>query len=134
MNILTHDELVNLLGLNSEEGNNDMIERQLVCFDIGYRVEDLTDFRDRLVDLFGIGGTVTHDRKGRVTKFDVLMECGTLDLSLNGEILELDMDSCGYDVELSSETIQDLYKKLKDNGIITSDKPWYLIRRRYHEI
>lgn len=34
-----------------------MNEKLMICFDLGYRVEDKTAFRDSLTDLYGIGGT-----------------------------------------------------------------------------
>lgn len=111
-----------------------MIREQLICFDLGYQVEDLTDFRDRLVDMFGIGGTVKHARNGDVLEFDVLMEYGTLNLDLSKKVLQLNMDSSDYGTIISSEDIQTLYKKLRDSEIITGNKPWYLEKRNVYEI
>ncbi|MDE7476549.1 MAG: hypothetical protein K2M91_01130 [Lachnospiraceae bacterium] len=111
-----------------------MIREQLICFDLGYQVENLTDFRDRLVDMFGIGGTVKHDRSGEVKDFDVLMEYGTLRLDSSRKVLELNMDSSDYGTIISSEDIQTLYKKLRDSEIITGNKPWFLEKRNVYEI
>ena len=36
-----------------------MTREHFICFDLGFRVDDRTEFYNRLVSLFGVGGTVS---------------------------------------------------------------------------
>lgn len=39
-----------------------MIKYFIVCFELGYEVEDMTELYDSLTGLFGYGGTVERER------------------------------------------------------------------------
>lgn len=103
-----------------------MNQKLMICFDLGYKVEDKTGFRDSLTDLYGIGGTVRRNRKGKVLKFDLLTKYGTLQLDIEDKVLMLDMKSSNTGVETTFEEIDTLHKELKEEGIIRTDTPWYL--------
>lgn len=103
-----------------------MNQKLMICFDLGYKVEDKTGFKDRLTDLYGIGGTVRRNRKGKVLKFDLLTKYGTLQLDIEDRVLMLDMKSSNTGVETTFEEIDTLHKELKEEGIIRTDTPWYL--------
>lgn len=113
-----------------------MIREQLICFDLGYKVEDKTAFHGKLVDLFGVGGLVKRSIDGRVEDFDVLMEYGVLSLDTNKEVLLLNMNSSAFINHsiLTSEDIQGLYNRLKEKSIIQSDKCWYLEKHDVYEV
>lgn len=103
-----------------------MNEKLMICFDLGYKVEDKKEFRDSLTDLYGIGGTVRRSRKGKVLKFDLITKYGTLQLDIEDRVLMLDMKSSDSGVETTFEEIDTLHKELKEEGIIRTDKNWYL--------
>lgn len=44
-----------------------MIKYFIVCFELGYEVEDMTELYDSLTGLFGYGGTVEREKDGKVT-------------------------------------------------------------------
>ena len=134
MKILTQNELNNLLGLESKGGKNDMIQKHYICFDIGSKVSDKTAFYDKLVGLFGRGGTVSRDRSEKVIDFKILTDYGTLELDWDLEALQLSMKCSDDGIILTGDDIQALYDKLKDASIICSDKCWYIKSVNVHEI
>lgn len=111
-----------------------MNEKLMICFDLGYKVEDKKEFRDSLTDLYGIGGTVRRSRKGKVLKFDLITKYGTLQLDIEDKVLMLDMKSSDSGVETTFEEIDTLYKELKEERIIRTDKPWYLKKQPVYEV
>lgn len=110
-----------------------MNQKLMICFDLGYKVEDKTGFRDSLTDLYGIGGTVRRNRNGRVLKFDLLTEYGTLQLDMEDKVLMLDMKSSNTGVEITSEEINTLYKELKEAEIIQANTSWYLKKQPVYD-
>lgn len=108
-----------------------MNEKLKICFDLGYRVEDKTGFRDSLTDLYGIGGTVRRSRTGRVLNFDVITNYGTLRLDRENKVLLLDMKSSNTGVETGD--IDNLHKELKEAEIIQADTSWYLKKQPVSE-
>ena len=74
-----------------------MNQKLMICFDLGYKVEDKTGFRDSLTDLY-----------------------------IEDKVLMLDMKSSDSGVEITFEEIDTLHKELKEEGIIRTDKNWYL--------
>lgn len=111
-----------------------MNEKLMICFDLGYKVEDKTGFRDSLTDLYGIGGTVRRSRTGRVLRFDLITKYGTLQLDMEDKVLMLDMKSSNSGVEITFEEIDTLHKELKEEGIIRTDKSWYLKKQPVYEV
>ena len=110
-----------------------MNEKLMICFDLGYRVEDKTAFRDSLTDLYGIGGTVRRSRTGKVLRFDLITKYGTLQLDTEDKVLMLDMKSSNSGVEITSEEIDILHKELKEAEIIQADTSWYLKKQPVSE-
>lgn len=110
-----------------------MNQKLMICFDLGYKVEDKTGFRDSLTDLYGIGGTVRRDRKGKVLKFDLITKYGILQLDIEDKVLMLDMKSSDSGVETTFEEIDTLHKELKEEGIIRTDKNWYLKKQPVYD-
>lgn len=108
-----------------------MNEKLMICFDLGYRVEDKTAFRDSLTDLYGIGGTVRRSRTGKVLDFDVITNYGTLGLDRENKVLMLDMKSSNTGV--GTGDIDNLHKELKEAEIIQADTSWYLKKQPVSE-
>lgn len=111
-----------------------MNEKLMICFDLGYKVEDKTGFRDSLTDLYGIGGTVRRDRKGKVLKFDLITKYGILQLDIEDKVLMLDMKSSDSGVEITQDEIDTLHKELKEEGIIQANTSWYLKKQPVYEV
>ena len=103
-----------------------MIEELRVCFALEDKVENMTELHKKLVDSFGIGGMVERNIDGQVVNFRVLFEYGTIALNTRNNVLQLDVKEV-----ITSEQIQDLYKKLKDAVGVTR---WYLKKQYIHEI
>lgn len=108
-----------------------MIKYFIVCFELGYEVEDMTELYNGLTGLFGYGGTVNRDRDGKVTGFKVQTRYGVLRLGYEKKVLELEMPKSGG---LSSEDISELYGILKKASVIKSDKMWYIEARYMFEV
>lgn len=106
----------------------------MICFDLGYRVEDKTAFRDSLTDLYGIEGTVRRSRTGKVLRFDLITKYGTLQLDTEDKVLMLDMKSSNSGVEITSEEIDILHKELKEAEIIQANTSWYLKKQPVYEV
>ena len=100
-----------------------MRKHLVVCFELGYTVEDMTGFYNSLVELFGYGGSVERTKDGEVTGFLTHTDYGVLELDSEKNILNLDMRESG---ELSSEEIWVLYDTLKKASVIKGDKTWYI--------
>lgn len=111
-----------------------MNKELMICFDLGYKVVDKTGFRDRLTDLYGIGGTVRRNRNGKVLNFDVITNYGTLRLDIEDKVLMLDMKSSDTGVKFALDEIDNLHKELKEEGIIQTDNPWYLKKQPVYEV
>lgn len=100
-----------------------MRKHLVVCFELGYTVEDMVGFYNSLVGVFGEGGCVERTKDGEVTSFKVDTDYGGLELDFEKKILRLGMRESG---ELSSEEIWVLYNTLKKALVIRSDKTWYI--------
>lgn len=111
-----------------------MIRENYICFELGYEVSDKTAFYEKLVGLFGKGGTVSRDRKEKVLDFSILTDYGTLKLDMQMMVLQLGMKYSDSGKILTSESIQELYDKLKDASIVCSDKCWYIKSVNVYEI
>lgn len=120
--------------LEKGDGGRDMNKELMICFDLGYKVVDKTGFRDRLTDLYGIGGTVRRNRNGKVLNFDVITNYGTLRLDIEDKVLMLDMKSSDTGVKFALDEIDNLHKELKEEGIIQTDNPWYLKKQPVYEV
>lgn len=120
--------------LEKGDGGRDMNKELMICFDLGYKVVDKTGFRDRLTDLYGIGGTVRRNRNGKVLNFDVITNYGTLRLDIEDNVLMLDMKSSDTGVKFALDEIDNLHKELKEEGIIQTDNPWYLKKQPVYEV
>lgn len=120
--------------LENGNGGRDMNKELMICFDLGYKVVDKTGFRDRLTDLYGIGGTVRRNRNGKVLNFDVITNYGTLRLDIEDKVLMLDMKSSDTGVKFALDEIDNLHKELKEEGIIQTDNPWYLKKQPVYEV
>lgn len=107
-------------------GDESMIEELTVCFALEDKVENKTELHKKLVDSFGIGGMVERNIDGQVTNFRVLFEYGTIALNTHNDALELSVKDM-----ITSEQIQDLYKKLKDAVGVSR---WYLKKQYIYEI
>lgn len=94
-----------------------------ICFELGYTVEDMTEFYNKLVELFGYAGSVEREKNGQVKDFKVQTDYGVLELDFDKNVLRLEIRESG---ELSSEEIWKLYKILKEASVIRSDKTWYI--------
>lgn len=92
-----------------------------VCFELGYTIEDMTEFYNRLVELFGYGGYVEREKDGQVKDFKIQTDFGVLELNFEKNVLRLEIRESG---ELSSEEIWKLYGILKEASVIRSDKTW----------
>lgn len=92
-----------------------------ICFELGYTVEDMTEFYNRLVELFGYAGSVEREKNGQVKDFKVQTDFGVLELNFEKNVLRLQIRDSG---ELSSEEIWKLYGILKKASVIRSDKTW----------
>lgn len=103
-----------------------MIEELRVCFALEDKVENKTDLHKRLVDSFDIGGMVERNIVGQVINFRILFEYGTIALNTHNDALELDVKAV-----ITSEQIQDLYKKLRDAVGVTR---WFLKKQYIYEI
>jgi len=103
----------------------------IVCFELGYEVEDMTGFYNSLTGLFGYGGTVEREKDGRVTGFKLQTKYGILRLDYEKKVLELEMPKSGG---LSSEDIGELYGILKKASVIKSNKMWYIEARYMFEV
>lgn len=103
-----------------------MIEKLTVCFALEDKMENMTDIHKKLVDSFGVGGMVERNIDGQVVDFRVLFEYGTIALNTYSNALELDVKEV-----ITSEQIQDLYKKLKDAVGVNR---WYLKKQYIYEI
>ena len=97
-----------------------------IGFYLGYQVEDKTEFHNKLVEIFGVGGIVKRNRKGEVKDFSVLTDYGNLELDTELKVLQLEIRLADFGDVLTSVEIENLYKMLKDKAIIISDKPWYI--------
>lgn len=111
-----------------------MNQELMICFDLGYKVVDKTEFRGRLTDLYGIGGTVRRNRKGKVLNFDVITNYGTLKLDVEDKVLMLDMKSSDAGIKIALDEIDNLQTELKEEGIIQIDNPWYLKKQSVYEV
>ena len=100
-----------------------MRKHLVVCFELGYTVENMTGFYNSLVELFGYGGSVERTKDGEVTDFKVHTDYGVLELDFEKNVLILEMRESG---ELSSEEIWVLYDTLKKASVIKGDKTWYI--------
>lgn len=98
-----------------------MRKNLVICFELGYAVEAMTGFYNKLVELFGYGGSVERTKDGEVTDFKVHTDYGVLELDSDKNVLTLEMRKSG---ELSSKEIWDLYEILKKASVIRSDKTW----------
>ena len=98
-----------------------------LCFPLGYQVENKTEFHQKLVDLFGVGGTVKRNRNGEVEDFNVDTDYGIIRL-IDLKVLQLDIkiDEDYFSGKLTSVQIEELYQKMKDASIIQSDSPWFI--------
>lgn len=103
-----------------------MIEKLTVCFALEDKMENMADIHKKLVDSFGVGGMVERNIDGQVVDFRVLFEYGTIALNTYSNALELDVKEV-----ITSEQIQDLYKKLKDAVGVNR---WYLKKQYIYEI
>ena len=65
-----------------------MIKYFIVCFELGYEVEDMTELYDSLTGLFGYGGTVEREKDGKVTGFKLQTKYGILRLDYEKKVLE----------------------------------------------
>lgn len=92
-----------------------------ICFELGYTVEDMTEFYNRLVELFGYAGSVEREKDGQVKDFKVQTDFGVLELNFEKNVLRLQIRDSG---ELLSEEIWKLYNILKRASVIRSDKTW----------
>lgn len=92
-----------------------------ICFELGYDVEDMIEFYNKLVELFGYTGSVEREKDGQVKDFKVQTDFGVLELNFEKNVLRLQIRDSG---ELSSEEIWDLYGILKKASVIRSDKTW----------
>lgn len=108
-----------------------MIKYFIVCFELGYEVEDMTELYDSLTGLFGYGGTVEREKDGKVTGFKLQTKYGILRLDYEKKVLELEAPKSG---RLSSEDIGELYGILKKALIVRSDKTWYIEARYMFEV
>lgn len=100
-----------------------MRKHLVICFELGYTVKDMTEFYNRLVELFGYGGSVEREKDGQVKDFKVQTDYGVLELDFEKNVLILEMRESG---ELSSKKIWDLYGILKEALVIRNDKTWYI--------
>ena len=98
-----------------------MRKNLVICFELGYTVEDMTEFYNRLVELFGYAGSVEREKDGQVKDFKVQTDFGVLELNFEKNVLRLQIRDSG---ELSSEEIWKLYGILKEASVIRSDKTW----------
>lgn len=108
-----------------------MIKYFIVCFELGYEVEDMTELYNSLAGLFGYGGTTERTEDGRVTGFKLQTRYGVLRLGYEKKVLELEMPKSGG---LSSEDIGELYGILKKASVIKSDKMWYIEAKYMFEV
>lgn len=96
-----------------------------LCFDLGYQVGNKTEFHRKLLDLFGVWGTVRRNREGEVEDFNVVTDYGIIRL-IDPKVLQLEIKIEEISGRLTSVQIEELYRKLKDASIIQSDSPWYI--------
>ncbi|MDE7476550.1 MAG: hypothetical protein K2M91_01135 [Lachnospiraceae bacterium] len=96
-----------------------------LCFVLGYEVENKTEFHRKLVDLFGVWGTVRRNKEGEVEDFNVVTNYGIIRL-IDPKVLQLEIRIEEISGRLTSVQIEELYRKLKDASIIQSDSPWFI--------
>ena len=103
-----------------------MAQEHFICFDLGFKVEDRTEFYNKMVSLFGVGGTVSRNRRGEVLDFSVLIDQGVLRLGSSYNTLELRLDSSDSGVIVTASQLNALHDQLKAHLGIVKDYPWYI--------
>lgn len=103
-----------------------MTHEHLVCFDLGFRVYDRTEFYNKLVSLFGVGGTVTRNRRGEVLDFSILTDHGLLRMGNSCNTLELKLESSDAGTIVTASQLNALHDLLKAHLGIVKDYPWYI--------
>lgn len=103
-----------------------MTREHFICFDLGFRVDDRTEFYNKLVSLFGVGGTVTRNRRGEVLDFSILTDQGVLRLGSSCNTLELKLNSSDSGVVITASQLNALHDQLKGHLGIVKDYPWYI--------
>ncbi len=95
----------------------------VVCFELGYDVEAMTELYNSLAGRFGYGGSTERTEDGKVTDFKVSTVYGVLELDYSKKVLHLRTPKPGG---LSSKEIGVLFETLKKISVIKSDKMWYI--------
>ena len=103
-----------------------MIQEHFICFDLGFRVGDKTEFYNKMVSLFGVGGTVSRNRRGEVLDFSILIDYGVLKLGSNLNTLELKINQSETSVIVTASQMNALHDQLKAHLGIVKDYPWYI--------
>ena len=103
-----------------------MTREHFICFDLGFRVDDRTEFYNKLVSLFGVGGTVTRNRRGEVQDFSILTDQGVLRLGSSCNTLELKLASSDSGMIVTASQLNALHDQLKAHLGIVKDYPWYI--------
>ncbi|MDE6621561.1 MAG: hypothetical protein K2K74_13980 [Lachnospiraceae bacterium] len=103
-----------------------MMREHIICFDLGFKVDDRTEFYNKLVSLFGVGGTVSRNRRGEVLDFSILVDQGVLRLGSSYNTLELKLDGSDAGLIVTASQINALHDQLKAHLGIVKDYPWYI--------
>lgn len=88
-----------------------------LCFPLGYQVGNKTEFHRKLLDLFGVWGTVRRNKEGEVEDFNVVTDYGIIRL-IDPKVLQLEIKIEEISGRLTSVQIDELFRKLKDASII----------------